>query len=244
MAKIVEFYPDAESVKEKVELRKKFGWSSSVKTNDRDVYEVTFTRDETKDKNKKLKELEDDFTQCTVASDYIKRYNRVYANKDKFKALPTIVIVILIYLMVQLGVMALVSIMFKAMYSSDPNSFYDLGLKVVAGGESVPISPDWKFDVNLEEIGLSGILSIFGVSGPILTLDVELLINALFVVGLLSLAGFILILFFMIKKKSTARTFYKAEVEYIDRRKKRLKTIMAEIEEQMEHIMLEAEKVA
>ena len=61
MTKIVEIYPDAESVKLQVKAREKFGWKSSVEINSRGVYEVTFTRDESKPKNQKLKALEDDF---------------------------------------------------------------------------------------------------------------------------------------------------------------------------------------
>lgn len=243
MATIKEIYPDMESVKKQAAVRKKFGWNASVEINERGVFEVTFTRDETTSKNKKLKAFEDDFLNCSVAADYIERYKRVYADKKKFKAFSTIVIIVLIYCMIQLGVMALVSTLFKVMYSTNPSMLYDLGLNVTAGGSSTPLTPDWKFDLNIEEIGLSGVFLLFGISGPILTLTVELLINALFTVGMICLAGLLLILFFMIRKIIVTKTFYKAEVEYINRRKNRLNNILDDVDKKMDKIMRDVKKI-
>ena len=243
MSKIVEIYPDAEEVKTQVEVRKKFGWASKVSINDRGVYEVTFTRDDSKAKNKKLKKLEDDFMQCSVASDYIERYNGVYADKKKFKAFSPIVLIILIYCLIQVGVLAFVAFLFKGLYAMDPNSFYNLGVNVTVGEASTPLTPDWQQTINLEELGLYGLLSTFGVKEKILTLTVDVIMNFLFVVGIGAAVLFVLILFFMIRKAAIAKTFYKAEVEYIQRRKDLLNAKTDELEDRMDEIMDEVERV-
>lgn len=242
MSKIVEIYPDAESVKLQVEARKVFGWKSDVQINDRGVYEVTFTRDDAKEVNKKLKVLEDDFMHCSVATDYIERYNKVYANKKNYKAFPTIVILILIYCLIQLFVLAIVPCMLKLLYTMDPEIFYNLGLNATVGDVSVPITPEWKQEINLEQIGLYTLLSMFGVKEKILVLTVDLLINMLFGVGIAAAVGFILIILFMIRRKLVSNTFYKAEVKYLQDRKDLLNSKVSQIENQMDKIMLEVKK--
>ena len=243
MSKIIEIYPDAESVKLQVERRKAFGWKSDVSINDRGVYEITFTRDDEKTMNKKLKALEDDFTQCSVASNYIKRYNKVYADKKKFKAFPTVIIVILIYCIVQLAVLTIVPCALKAIYTVDPDSFYDLGLSATVGEESTPLTPDWSTDIDLESTGLLPVLSIFGVKDKILTVTVEFLINALFGIGVAAGIGVLLIVLFMIRKTLVSKTFYKAEVKYLQKRKDLLNSKIDDIEGRIDEIMLEAKRV-
>ncbi len=243
MSKIVEMYPDAEEVKTQVEVRKKFGWASSVLINDRGVYEVTFTRDDSKAKNKKLKELEDDFMQCSVASDYIERYNGIYADKKKFKAFSPLVLVILIYCLIQVFVLAFVTCLFKALYTMDPNILYDLGMSVTVGDASTPLTPDWQQTIDLEELGIYSILATFGVKEKILTLTVDVIMNFLFIVGIGAAVLFFVIIFFMIRKAVIAKTFYKAEVEYIQRRKDMLNSKMDELEDKMDEIMVEVGRV-
>lgn len=243
MSKIIEIYPDAESVKLQVESRKVFGWKSEVSINDRGVYEVTFTRDDEKAENQKLKELEDDFTQCFAASEYIERYNRVYADKKKFKAFPTIVIVILVYCIIQLSVLCFVPAMLKVLYTVEPSIFYDLGLNVTVGEETVPLTADWKTEIDLEPTGLLPLLSIFGIKDKILTITVEVLINLLFGVGVAAGVGVVLIIFFMIRKTLVSKTFYKAEVEYLQNRKDLLNAKVDMIENRMKEIMSSVKKV-
>lgn len=243
MSKIVEIYPDNESVKLQVAARKKFGWKSEVEINDRGVYEVTFTRDDTKEENKKLGKLEEDFMHCSVAADYIERYNHLYADKKKYKAFSTIIIVILVYCIIQLSVLAFVPCMLKLLYSVDPDIFYDLGLNATVGDVSVPITPEWEQPIDLEAQGLYPLLSMFGVRDKILVLTVDLLINFLFGVGIAAGVGCLLIIFFMIRKVLVAKTFYKAEVEYLQNRKDMLNAKADELEKRMDEIMSEVKKV-
>ena len=243
MSKIVEIYPDIESVKLQAEARKAFGWKSEVSVNDRGVYEVTFIRDDSKAENKKLGELENEFMQCSVAQDYIERYSRVSADKKKFKAFPTIVLLILIYCIIPLGVLAAVSCLFKIMYVADPNVFYDLGINVTVGEETVPLTPDWKTVVDLESLGLYGFASMLGVKDKMLTVTVDLLIDLLFGLGLAAGVGLFLIIFFMIRKTLIARVFYKAEVEYLQKRKTLLASKLEGLDDRMDEIMAEVKKV-
>ena len=114
MARIVEIYEDAQLAKQQVESRKVFGWSASVELTERGVFEVTFTRDESTARNAKLKELEDDFLQCSVASDYIERYNGYNVNKKKFKAFHPFLLLVVIYIIFSTLLAPLSSVYIKA----------------------------------------------------------------------------------------------------------------------------------
>lgn len=238
MSQIKEVYPDVQSVQDQVAVRKKFGWDASIEYTDRNVFEVTFTRDDSKAKNKKLKQLEDEFTLCASAEDYIERYNGVYANKKKFKAFNPVVLIILIYVIFQFSVLAIGLCALKLIYDSNPALLTELGLSLTTPeGVTSPITPEWSYDIQIAELGLAPLFAIFGITGNVFTITADIIFNILFYIGIGIGALIVLLIIFMIRRAIRAKRYYKADVEYIDRRKKLLNSKIDELEEEMDKIM-------
>ncbi len=238
MAKIVEVYPDFDSAKKQIDARKVFGWHASLEVTDRMVVEVTFTRDDSKKQNAKLKDIEEDFTQCSVAVDYIERYNSHKVDKSKYRAVHPFILVIAIYFMVSFIIQGVVLFGLSYSYRANPAEFVGEGLSININDERVEIiDEDWSYDLNLEELGLSGLFSLFGHTEPTFHLTLEKAMNFCYYYSLLNLAGAVLILIFIIMKKSNSKTYYRAETEYVQNRKDVLNAKIDELNSRMDDLI-------
>ena len=242
MEKIVEIYPTPEEVKQQVEYRKTFGWKSSIELTSRGVFEVTFTRDLSTTKNKKLKELEEEFLECSVAEDYIERYNTVSVDKKKFKAFHPAMLLLVLYLLFVLFIQGVALVGVSEVYKVDPDLI--LGALTIQGENgSQSIDKDWSFEYNLEELGVYEIASLFGVKDKIFVLTVDGIMSLFVIVGIGSLALFIILLIWTIKKTIRAKTYYKAELDYVQNRKDVLNEIVDELDTRMDEIIAQTAKV-
>lgn len=244
MARIVEIYPDPVSAKQQVESRKVFGWSSSVELTERGVFEVTFTRDESTAKNKKLKELEDDFLQCSVASDYIERYNGYTVNKKKYKALHPFILLVVIYIVFSALLQGVILGGMYALYKTDPAALIGSGLNLEVDGEvTMIIDENWEYELDLEKNKLSGIASLFGITEKTVTLNLEKVMNIIGVYAAVNIVVALVVLVWAIRKGIRAKTYYKAELSYVQNRKDLLNGKIEELEERMDDIILTVKKV-
>ena len=242
MEKIVEIYPTAEEVKQQVEYRKTFGWKSSIELTSRGVFEVTFTRDLSTTKNKKLKELEEEFLECSVAEDYIERYNTVSVDKKKFKAFHPAMLLLVLYLLFVLFIQGVALVGVSEVYKVDPDLI--LGALTIQGENgSQSIDKDWSFEYNLEELGVYEIASLFGVKDKIFVLTVDGIMSLFAIVGIGSLALFLILLIWTIKKTIRAKTYYKAELDYVQNRKDVLNEIVDELDTRMDEIIAQTAKI-
>ena len=242
MEKIVEIYPTAEEVKQQVEYRKTFGWKSSIELTSRGVFEVTFTRDLSTTKNKKLKELEEEFLECSVAEDYIERYNTVSVDKKKFKAFHPAMLLLVLYLLFVLFIQGVALVGVSEVYKVDPDLI--LGALTIQGENgSQSIDKDWSFEYNLEELGVYEIASLLGVKDKIFVLTVDGIMSLFAIVGIGSLALFLILLIWTIKKTIRAKTYYKAELDYVQNRKDILNEIVDELDTRMDEIIAQTAKI-
>lgn len=238
MSKIVETYPDVDSLQAQVETRQKFGWKYSINITDRAVYEVTFTRDDSIPRNQKLGALEDDFDACCNAEDYIERFARVRANKKQFRALHPVMWLVVGYVLFMCLAMAVVMCGFKLIHVTNPNAFYEIGIEFTGpGGESTPLSPGWSEELNFEELGIKELLETFGIHQESITVTVDLIVNILFGFGIAGAAIALIIIIFIIRRSIRAKRYYKADVEYINRRRELLNSKIDEIEQEMDDII-------
>ena len=244
MARIVEIYEDAQLAKQQVESRKVFGWNASVELTDRGVFEVTFTRDESTARNAKLKELEDDFLQCSVASDYIERYNGYNVNKKKFKAFHPFLLLVVIYIIFSTLLQGGILTGLYALYKADPVAFVGSGISLeIDGKEGMVIDENWEYELDLEKLKLSGIASIFGITEKTYTVTLEKFVNIMGIYGIVNLAIAVVVLIWSIKKAIRAKTYYKAELAYVQNRKDLLNGKVDELEERMDDIILEVKRL-
>ena len=241
MEKIVEIYPSAEEVKEQVEYRKTFGWKSSIELTSRGVFEVTFTIDLSTAKNKKLKELEEEFMECSVAEDYIERYNTVHVDKKKFKAFHPAMLLLVLYLLFILFVQGVALVAVSEIYKTDPDLILS-SLTIQGEGGKQSIDKDWSQELNLEEMGVYGIASLFGIKDKIFVLTVDGIMQLFVIVGIGSLALFIILLIWTIKKTIRAKTYYKAELAYVQNRKDILNEMVDELDTRMDEIIAQTAK--
>ena len=244
MAKIIEVYPDAKSAKAQIESRKVFGWHSDMKINERGVYEVTFTRNDSTKENARLRKIEEDFTECSVAADYIERYNSHTVNKSKYRAIHPFFLVLAIYFMVSFAIQGGVLLGLSVLYKADPGAFVGEGIEIsIDDKEVIIVDQDWSYDLNLEELGLSGLFAIFGYNESTLNITLESAMDFCYGYSLLNLAGALILLIFIIFKRVNSKTYYKAELQYVQNRKDLLNEKIDDLNERMDDLIEEAYKV-
>lgn len=239
MEKIVEIYPSVEEVKQQIEYRKTFGWSADTTLTDRGVFEVTFTR-ETNARNQKLGTIENEFMECANAADYIERYNTVTVDKKKFKAFHPFILLVVIYIVFSMILQGVMLTAITTLLKTDP-SFAEQ-LPITVGEEQVILDENWSMELNLEEMGIYELVNSFGVEEKILTVTTKMLLDFLFYVGVGSLAIGVIVLIWAIKKSLTAKTFYKAELEYVKNRKDLLNEKVDDLEDRMDDLIRQAKK--
>lgn len=237
MAKIVEIYPDVESVQAQIKVRETFGWSSSVELTERGVFEVTFTRNDNTARNKKLKVLEDDFNECFAAEDYIERYNEVRVDERKFKSMSVFAWIVAIYFMISLAFQGVACCAIYGIYQTQPELIISQMSITDENGNKISIDENWSKEINLEEAGVYEILKTFGVKEKVVTINTDFLVKALLGLGIISLVGFIIILAWVCNRKRKSKLYYKAELEYVQNRKDLLNSKIDYLEERMDEII-------
>lgn len=243
MRKIVEIYPDAQEVKQQVEYRKVFGWDSKVRITDRGVYEVTFTRSDDA-KSNKLENLENEFMQCSTAEDYIERYGEINVNKKKFRSMHPIILILVIYFIFSFILQGVVLGGLGALYKADPAGFIGEGFEVSVDGEPLLITQDWSYEVDLEKLGVYGVALMFGVTEKTVSITVDTFMTFSLWYGVGNIALAFILLYWAIKKKINANTYYKAEVEYVENRQELLNDKLDFLNDEMDRIIVEAKKLA
>lgn len=235
MAKFVEIYTSAEETKEQTEYREAFGWKHSINLTERGVFEVTYTRDDSTAKNKKLKTLEDDFNQCFSAEEYIERYNDFTVSKKKFKAFHPFILLLVLYISFSMLLQGVLLLAFSYLYKSDPS--FISNMPVVIGEQEYVLDENFALDLNLKEIGIYDIVTVFGVKNEILTVTASLLFDLFFYVGAGSLAIAIIVIFWAINKKRVSNLYYKAEVKYVQKRKDMLNSKIDDLDKRVDAII-------
>lgn len=245
MAKRVETYPDIQQVKERAEFLKQFGWKESVGVSSRGVYEVEFTRDESNPRNRELKKLEIQYQQAETALDFIDRYQYKTVNKKSFKAFGKLAIFCLIYILICLLAGAFVCTFIKFGYESNPEIIEQFNLSVSVNGVDVPLDESWSQTIELkgtEAEKFIPILEAIGI-GSVIVINLDFILNILFGCGIFFGALAILVIIFIIYRKSKVNSYYKAEVEYIARRNDLLQEKVYGIEREIKNIMKKVETV-